>query len=62
MPDGRRNSSGEGIPSPIESWKPDFTRRQSWNREDLKREHVAAQLEGGEGEGIGTGFTEGRET
>jgi len=44
MPDGRKNSVGENLPSPVETWKPNFARRQSWKMEDLKREHVAADL------------------
>jgi hypothetical protein len=58
IPDGRRNSQGEMIPSPVESWKPNFARRQSWNREDLKREHVLGELVKKREEGMGTGFTE----
>jgi len=46
------------IPSPGESWKPNFARRQSWNREDLKREHVLGELVKKREEGMGTGFTE----
>ena len=44
IPDGRKNSVGEALPSPVETWKPNFARRQSWKFEDLKREHVAAGL------------------
>ena len=58
VPDGRRNSQGEKIPSPVETWKPNFARRQSWNREDLKREHVMSQLTKKNDEGMGAGFTE----
>jgi hypothetical protein len=58
IPDGRRNSQGEILPSPTESWKPKMNRVQSWNQEDLKRK--AYQVEMGECEkGQGTGFTEG---
>jgi hypothetical protein len=58
IPDGRRNSQGEVLPSPTESWKPKMNRVQSWNQEDLKRK--AYQVEMGECEkGQGTGFTEG---
>ena len=35
---------GESLQSPVETWKPNSTRRQSWKFEDLKREHVAADL------------------
>jgi hypothetical protein len=48
----------------VETWKPDLARRQSWNREDLKREHVVSQLVPKvdeveeEKEGWGTGYTE----
>jgi len=60
IPDGRRNSLGEVLPSPTESWKPKMNRVQSWNQEDLKRK--AYQTEMGECEkGQGTGFTEGGE-
>jgi len=58
IPDGRRNSLGVNIPSPVESWKPNFARRQSWNKEDLKREHVMAELVKKKNEGMGMGFTE----
>ena len=44
MPDGRRNSMGEAIPSPVAEWKPNFARKQSFKMEDLKREHVASDL------------------
>lgn len=42
----------------VESWKPNFARRQSWNREDLKREHMMGELGKNKDEGMGTGFTE----
>lgn len=59
IPDGRRNSVGENLPSPTESWTPTFTRNQSWNREDLKRQaYVVEELEKKK-EGQGSGFTEG---
>lgn len=45
MPDGRRNSSGQAIPSPVAEWKPNFSRSMSWKMEDLKREHVASELD-----------------
>ena len=57
-PDGRRNSQGEEIPSPVETWKPNFTRKQSWNPEDLKREHVISELVKKKDQGAGAGFTE----
>jgi len=58
IPDGRRNSQGEILASPTESWRPKMNRVQSWNQEDLKRK--AYQVEMGECEkGQGTGFTEG---
>jgi len=60
IPDGRRNSQGEILPSPTESWRPKMNRVQSWNQEDLKRK--AYQVEMGECEkGQGMGFTEGGE-
>jgi len=60
IPDGRRNSLGEILSSPTESWKPKMNRVQSWNQEDLKRK--AYQVQMGECEkGQGTGFTEGGE-
>jgi len=58
IPDGRRNSKGEILSSPTESWRPKMNRVQSWNQEDLKRK--AYQVEMGEcDKGQGTGFTEG---
>jgi hypothetical protein len=58
IPDGRRNSQGEILASPAESWRPKMNRVQSWNQEDLKRK--AYQVEMGECvKGQGTGFTEG---
>ena len=56
IPDGRRNSLGEKIPSPVETWKPNFERRQSWKMEDLKREHVISELKVKKDQGMG--FTE----
>ncbi|KUJ17050.1 uncharacterized protein LY89DRAFT_70463 [Mollisia scopiformis] len=55
--DGRRNSFGEILPSPTESWKPTFNRVQSWNREDRKRE-IVLQREIAAHEGYGGGFSE----
>jgi len=60
IPDGRKNSVGEHLPSPVETWKPNFARRQSWKMEDLKREHVAAKFDkqnNEKNEALG-GFTE----
>lgn len=61
IPDGRKNSVGELLPSPTESWKPNFQRTQSWNQEDLKRLITQSELEKKRAEGQGTGFTEGGE-
>lgn len=47
MPDGRRNSQGEELKSPVASWTPAFERKQSWNQQDLKREVQRGQLETG---------------
>jgi hypothetical protein len=58
IPDGRRNSMGEKLPSPVETWKPNFARRQSWKMEDLKREHLMTELTKKKGEDVGAGFTE----
>jgi hypothetical protein len=44
IPDGRRNSCGENMPSPVSTWKPNFARSQSWKMEDLKRKQVAEEL------------------
>lgn len=45
MPDGRRNSQGESLRSPIETWTPNLLlRRQTWNHQDLKRLHVEEVL------------------
>jgi len=45
IPDGRRNSQGEVLHSPIETWKPNLlVRNQSWNHQDLKRQHVEGEL------------------
>ncbi|TEY59791.1 hypothetical protein BOTCAL_0186g00120 [Botryotinia calthae] len=44
IPDGRRNSGGEALPSSAETWKPNLDRRQSWNHQDLKRLHVEEVL------------------
>jgi hypothetical protein len=56
IPDGRKNSQGESLQSPTESWQPSFQRRQSWNQQDLKRQVYIGELDSGEG----AGFTEGR--
>jgi hypothetical protein len=55
IPDGRRNSQGEALKSPVASWKPTFERKQSWNQQDLKREVQKEELEKREG---GAGFSE----
>ncbi|KAH6716989.1 hypothetical protein DL95DRAFT_33181 [Leptodontidium sp. 2 PMI_412] len=57
IPDGRRNSQGEVLPSPTEDWKPNFKRVQSWSREEFKRD--VYKIEMVEEPGQGTGFTEG---
>lgn len=66
IPDGRRNSEGETIPSPNETWCPNLNRQQSWDREDLKRQFYQYSLSGGgqgrKGEvGEEKGFTEVKE-
>ena len=61
IPDGRRNSLGEIIPSPTESWKPNFQRTQSWCQEDLKRQLLENEFGKQREQGQGTGFTEGGE-
>jgi hypothetical protein len=45
VPDGRRNSQGEALKSPVASWKPTFERNQSWNQQDLRREAQKAEWE-----------------
>jgi hypothetical protein len=55
IPDGRRNSQGEALKSPVASWKPTFERKQSWNQQDLKREVQKEELEKAGG---GAGFSE----
>jgi hypothetical protein len=55
IPDGRRNSQGEALKSPVASWKPTFERKQSWNQQDLKREVQKQELEKRE---WGAGFSE----
>jgi len=45
IPDGRRNSQGEILKSPTETWKPNMARTQSWNQEDLKRRFYAGELD-----------------
>jgi hypothetical protein len=57
IPDGRRNSMGETLPSPTETWKPNLARNQSWNQEDLKRKYVMTELEKDKSV-QGGGFTE----
>lgn len=57
IPDGRRNSQGEAIPSPTESWKPNFGRKQSWDPQEYKRKMSMELLK--EDSGNGSGFTEG---
>lgn len=61
IPDKRRNSEGENLYSPNENWKPDFTRKQSWNQEDLKRKFYASTLMPSGKEVLDKGFTEGAE-
>jgi hypothetical protein len=55
IPDGRRNSQGETLKSPVASWKPSFERTQSWSQQDLKREVQKGELSKAEG---AAGFTE----
>jgi hypothetical protein len=57
IPDGRRNSQGEVIASPTESWKPNFGRKQSWDPQEYKRKMSLSLLE--DDAGNGCGFTEG---
>jgi len=45
MPDGRRNSKGDILPSPTATWKPNYSRKQSWNQEDFKRDMMVHDLE-----------------
>lgn len=60
MPDGRRNSQGNALPSPIIDWRPDIKRKQSFKREDLKRDVYGREMKVEEDEcAQGTGFTEG---
>lgn len=61
IPDGRKNSTGEAVVSPTETWRPNFTRKQSWCQQDLKREILQTELDKQTDEGQGTGFTEGGE-
>jgi len=56
IPDGRKDSTGEPLASPTETWRPTFERKQSWNPQDLKRQMLAGELKK-EGHG-GQGFTE----
>jgi hypothetical protein len=58
--DGRRNSQGEVLPSPTETWKPSMNRVQSWSREEFKRVVYKGEMVNGD-KGQGTGFTEGGE-
>lgn len=44
IPDGRRNSVGQELPSPVETWKPNLARNQSWNQQDQKRKIVENRL------------------
>ena len=60
IPDRRRNSQGEIIPSPTETWKPNVARSQSWNQEDMKRLYYISELEKNK-KPQGGGFTEGGE-
>jgi hypothetical protein len=59
--DGRRNSHGDILASPIDSWKPDFKRTQSFKQEDLKRTVYSAEMIDGNGKAAEGGFTEGGE-
>jgi len=43
--------------SPVDEWKPQFDRQQSWNTEDFKRRMSMPKM-GEVKEGMGTGFTE----
>lgn len=63
IPDGRRNSRGQAIQSPTETWKPNFGRKQSWNQEDLKRELMMSGIDKPkESTAAGLGFTERQDT
>lgn len=56
LKDGRKNSGGEELASPVESWKPNLNRQQSWNQQDMKRQAQLSSLESEE-KGKG-GFSE----
>jgi len=51
LKDGRKNSEGETVTSPVESWKPNLARQQSWNQQDLKRELQLSSMDGSGGGG-----------
>ncbi|KAG9234984.1 hypothetical protein BJ875DRAFT_287353 [Amylocarpus encephaloides] len=53
IPDKRRNSIGEHLHSPNETWRPATNRQQSWSQEDLKRECYMRDMCS-----TGIGFTE----
>lgn len=55
IPDGRRNSQGEALKSPVATWKPSLGRVQSWDRQEMKRELQRGQVEGARG---AAGYTE----
>jgi hypothetical protein len=67
IPDGRRNSKGEELASPTQTWRPNPARTQSWDRQAYKRDMQWAGLKK-ENEGVSkgdkgefTGFTEVKE-
>ncbi|PQE14283.1 hypothetical protein CJF31_00006838 [Rutstroemia sp. NJR-2017a BVV2] len=67
IPDGRRNSKGEELASPTQTWRPNPARTQSWDLQAYKRDMQWAGLkkenEGGSqgGKGEFLGFTEVKE-
>jgi hypothetical protein len=57
----RRNSLGEILQSPIDTWQPNLNRTQSWNQEDRKRRFYAGELSPTRSKalvGVEKGFTE----
>lgn len=58
--DGRKNSEGHVLASPITDWKPDFKRTQSYQRDDLKRTVYGKEMGVGDENAVKEGgFTEG---
>ncbi|PQE31905.1 hypothetical protein CJF32_00008849 [Rutstroemia sp. NJR-2017a WRK4] len=60
IPDGRRNSKGEELASPTQTWRPNPARTQSWDRQAYKRDMQWAGLNK-ENKGEFSGFTEVKE-